>query len=38
LTLDAAVAERANEYHSIEVKVATPGLTARTRSGYYVQP
>jgi VWFA-related protein len=38
LTLDAAVAERPNEYHSIEVKIATPGLTARTRSGYYVQP
>jgi VWFA-related protein len=38
LTLDAAVAERANEYHSIEVKVATPGLSVRTRSGYYVQP
>jgi len=38
LTLDAAVAERPNEYHSIEVKVAQPGLLARTRSGYYVQP
>lgn len=38
LTLDAAVAERPNEYHSIEVKVAQPGLSARTRSGYYVQP
>jgi VWFA-related protein len=38
LTLDAAVAERVNEYHSIEVKVASPGLSVRTRSGYYVQP
>jgi VWFA-related protein len=38
LTLEAAVAERPNEYHSIEVKVATPGLSVRTRSGYYVQP
>jgi VWFA-related protein len=38
LTLDPAVAERPNEYHSIEVKIATPGLTARTRSGYYIQP
>jgi VWFA-related protein len=38
LTLDAAAAERPNEYHAIEVKIATPGLTARTRSGYYVQP
>jgi VWFA-related protein len=38
LTLDAARAEKPNEYHAIEVKVATPGLTARTQSGYYVQP
>jgi VWFA-related protein len=38
LTLDAAVAEKPNEYHAIEVKVAAPGLTARTQSGYYVQP
>jgi VWFA-related protein len=26
------------EYHAVEVRVATPGYTARTRSGYYVQP
>ena len=38
LTLDAARAEKPNEYHAIEVKVAAPGLTARTLSGYYVQP
>jgi VWFA-related protein len=38
LTLDPARAEKPNEYHAIEVKVATPGLTARTRSGYYAQP
>jgi VWFA-related protein len=38
LTLDTAVADRPNEYHAIEVKVATPGLTARTRNGYYAQP
>jgi VWFA-related protein len=38
LTLDAARAEKPNEYHAIEVKVAAPGLTARTQSGYYVQP
>lgn len=38
LTLDAAVAERPNEYHSIEVKAAPSGLSARTRSGYYAQP
>jgi VWFA-related protein len=38
LTLDAAKADKPNEYHALEVKVATPGLTARTRSGYYAQP
>jgi VWFA-related protein len=34
----AAPAERPDEYHSLEVKIATPGLTARTRQGYYAQP
>jgi VWFA-related protein len=38
LTLDAAKADRPNEYHAIEVKIANPGLTARTRNGYYAQP
>jgi VWFA-related protein len=38
LTLDAAKADKPNEYHAIEVKVANPGLAARTRSGYYAQP
>jgi VWFA-related protein len=38
LTLDPARAEKPNEYHAIEVKVARPGLTVRTRSGYYAQP
>jgi VWFA-related protein len=28
----------ANEYHRLEVKVAKPGLTARTRESYYAQP
>jgi VWFA-related protein len=27
-----------NEYHQIDVKVAKPGLVARTRNGYYSQP
>jgi hypothetical protein len=27
-----------NEYHSLEVKVARPGMTVRTRTGYYAQP
>jgi VWFA-related protein len=26
------------EFHQLEVRVATPGYTARTRNGYYVQP
>jgi VWFA-related protein len=26
------------EYHHLEVRVGTPGYTARTREGYYVQP
>ena len=38
LTIDTAPAERPDEYHAIDVKVATPGLTARTHSGYYAQP
>lgn len=27
-----------NEYHSLEVKIAKSGVTARTRTGYYAQP
>jgi VWFA-related protein len=38
MTMKAAPADRANEYHSLDVKVGTPGLTARTRTGYYAQP
>lgn len=38
LSTEAGKAEHANEYHSIEVKVNKPGLTARTRTGYYAQP
>jgi VWFA-related protein len=38
MTMAAAPADAPNEYHSIEVKVATPGLIARTRTGYYAQP
>lgn len=38
LTVDTTAADRPNEYHAIEVKVATPGLTVRTRNGYYAQP
>jgi VWFA-related protein len=30
--------EQPNEYHSLEIKLTRPGLTARTRQGYYAQP
>ena len=38
ITFDGAAAEKANEYHHVEIKVDKPGLTARTRDGYYAQP
>jgi VWFA-related protein len=38
LSFDAARADQANEYHSVEVKIGKPGVTARTRTGYYAQP
>jgi VWFA-related protein len=38
IAFDAAPSERPNEYHQLEVKIAKPGLTARTREGYYAQP
>jgi VWFA-related protein len=31
-------ADHRNEYHSLQVQVSKPGLTARTRQGYYAQP
>jgi len=38
LSFDPPRADHADEYHHIEVQVAKPGLTARTREGYYLQP
>jgi VWFA-related protein len=38
LSFQAGAADRANEYHSLEVKLAKRGLVARTRTGYYAQP
>jgi VWFA-related protein len=38
LSFDAPRADHANEFHSLGVAVAKPGLTARTRMGYYAQP
>lgn len=37
-SFDAARADQPDEYHSIEVTVDKPGITARTRTGYYAQP
>jgi VWFA-related protein len=33
-----ASADHRDEYHNLLVQVAKPGLTARTRTGYYAQP
>jgi VWFA-related protein len=38
LSFDPPRADHRDEYHHIEVQVARPGLTARTREGYYAQP
>jgi VWFA-related protein len=38
LSFAGAKPDKRNEYHHIEVKVDKPGLTARTRDGYYAQP
>jgi VWFA-related protein len=38
ITFDKAVADQPNEYHHIEIRLDKPGLTARTRDGYYAQP
>ena len=38
LSFDPSHADHPGEYHSIEVQVGVPGLTARTNTGYYGQP
>jgi VWFA-related protein len=38
ISFAAAVADHPDEYHHLEVKIAKPGLTARTRQSYYAQP
>jgi VWFA-related protein len=38
ITFPAGVPEKPDEYHHVEVKVDKPGVTARTRDGYYAQP
>ncbi len=38
ITFDQPPADKPDEYHQIQVKVAEGGLVARTRQGYYTQP
>jgi VWFA-related protein len=38
VSFDPPHADKPNEYHQIEIRVAKPGLSARTRLGYYSQP
>jgi VWFA-related protein len=38
LSIDPPPPDKPNEYHRIEVKLAQPGLIARTRTGYYSNP
>jgi VWFA-related protein len=38
ISFDPPAASKSNEYHQLEIKVAKPGLIARTREGYYAQP
>jgi VWFA-related protein len=38
ISFDGLPGDGPNEYHALEVKIDKPGLTARTRAGYYAQP
>jgi len=38
LSFDGPRGDGPNEYHALEIKIDKPGLTARTRTGYYAQP
>jgi VWFA-related protein len=38
ISFSPAVETKRDEYHHLEIKMANPGLTARTRQGYYAQP
>jgi VWFA-related protein len=38
ISFAALPAEKRDEYHHIEVKVAEPGMVARARQGYYAEP
>jgi VWFA-related protein len=38
LSFESAASDQRDQYHSLELKVNKPGLTARTITGYYTQP
>jgi VWFA-related protein len=38
ISFEPAAPDGPDEYHHLEIKVATPGLTARTREEYYAEP
>lgn len=38
ISFDGLPGDGPNEYHALDVKIDKPGLTARTRAGYYAQP
>ena len=38
ISFEGSPAEQPNEYHHVQVNVEKPGLSARTRDGYYAQP
>jgi VWFA-related protein len=38
VSFDPPPADHRDEYHSLEIRLDKPGLTARTRQGYYAQP
>ena len=38
ITYEAPPTEHTDQYHPIAVRLSLPGLTARTRTGYYAQP
>jgi VWFA-related protein len=38
IALESPPADHANEYHSLQVKIDRPKLTARTSTGYYAEP
>jgi VWFA-related protein len=38
VSFNAHPADQPNEYHAISVKIDKPGVSARTRTGYYAQP